>query len=96
MCPQEVITLTVKVGIRRLREGLSAYLRRVREGESILVVDRGEPVARIVPAFGGLGGLVELAARGVVRWSGGKPRGSGHPPKVREGRVSDLVVEDRR
>jgi len=61
-----------------------------------VVVDRGEPVARIVPMAGGSGGLVKLAARGVVRWSGGKPRGSGNPPKVREGRVSDLVVEDRR
>jgi prevent-host-death family protein len=88
--------LAVKVGIRRLRDGLTAYLRRVREGESILVVDRGEPVARIVPVVGGLAGIVELAARGVVRWSGGKPQGSGHPPKVREGRVSDSVVEDRR
>ena len=59
-------------------------------------MDREGPVARIVPAVGGLGGLVELAARGVVCWSGGKPRGSEDPPKVREGRVSDLVVEDRR
>jgi prevent-host-death family protein len=96
MCPQEVITLAVKVGIRRLRDGLSAYLRRVREGESILVVDRGEPVARIVPMVVGSDGLVKLAARGVVRWSGGKPRVRRNPPKVREGRVSHLVVEDRR
>jgi hypothetical protein len=59
-------------------------------------VDREGPVARIVPMVVGSDGLVKLAARGVVRWSGGKPRGSGHPPKVREGRVSDLVVEDRR
>jgi prevent-host-death family protein len=95
MCPQEVITLAVKVGIRRLRDKLTAYLRMVREGESLLVVDRGEPVARIIPVLRDSGGLVGLTARGVIRWGGGKPRGSGHPPEVR-GRVSDLVIEDRR
>src|SRR2546425_1226103 len=35
------------VGIRDLKSGLSAYLRRVRRGEALLVTDRGEPVARI-------------------------------------------------
>jgi len=96
MWTREVVTLAVKVGIRQLRDRLTAYLRRVREGESFLVVDRGEPVARIVPAVGDLRGLEGLAARGVVRWSGGKPRGSKHPPKVRGGKVSDFVIEDRR
>jgi len=88
--------MPVEVGIRRLRDRLTAYLRMVREGESLLVVDRGEPVARIVPVSRGASGLAGLVAQGVVRWHGGKPRGSERPPKVRQGAVSELVTEDRR
>jgi prevent-host-death family protein len=37
------------VGIAELRNKLSAYLGRVREGEEILVRDRKKPIAKIVP-----------------------------------------------
>ena len=37
------------IGIRELRQHASAYLRRVKAGETITVTDRGEPVARLVP-----------------------------------------------
>ncbi len=36
-------------GIKELRSSLAATLERVKAGEEILVTDRGEPVARIVP-----------------------------------------------
>lgn len=88
--------MTTTLGVRQLRDRLTMYLRRVREGESLLVVDRGVPVARISPVTRGLKGLEELVARGVVRWSGGKPGGSEHPPKVRGKPVSDIVIEGRR
>lgn len=35
--------------IAEIRDRLSHYLRRVREGESVEILDRDEPVARIVP-----------------------------------------------
>ena len=35
--------------ISQVRNGLSAYLRRVRAGETVLIMDRKTPVARIVP-----------------------------------------------
>ena len=35
------------VGVRELKSRLSAYLRMVREGEEILVTDRGEVVAEL-------------------------------------------------
>lgn len=38
---------TVKIG--KLKAQLSAHLRRVRRGEEVLVYDRAQPVARIVP-----------------------------------------------
>ena len=40
----------IRVTISELKNGLSAYLRRVRSGETVLVLDRKTPVARLVPA----------------------------------------------
>lgn len=39
----------IEVGVRELRNSLSRYLHKVREGETIVVTDRGKPVARIGP-----------------------------------------------
>lgn len=38
-----------QVGIAELKANLSSFLRRVRRGESVIVLDRDTPVARIVP-----------------------------------------------
>ncbi len=38
-----------EVGIRELRQDLSRYLRRVREGERLVVTDRNRPVALLTP-----------------------------------------------
>ena len=42
------------VGLRELKNNLSEYVRDVRSGESVLVTDRGEVVAEILPAGPGL------------------------------------------
>jgi prevent-host-death family protein len=42
----------IKAGIRELRQNASVLIRRVIEGETIEVTDRGRPVARIVPLHG--------------------------------------------
>lgn len=39
----------IRATISDLKDRLSAYLRRVKAGESILVLERRTPVARIVP-----------------------------------------------
>lgn len=41
-----------QVGVAELKSRLSEYLRAVRRGETIAVLDRETPVARIVPAAG--------------------------------------------
>lgn len=38
-----------RVGIREMRQNLSRYASRVRGGESFLITDRGEEVAKLVP-----------------------------------------------
>ncbi|MFI5054787.1 MAG: type II toxin-antitoxin system Phd/YefM family antitoxin [Actinomycetota bacterium] len=39
-----------RVGVRELRQNLSVYLRRVKEGEALEVTEHGTTVARLVPA----------------------------------------------
>jgi prevent-host-death family protein len=41
--------LPERVGVRELRQYLSVYLRRVQKGESLVVTERGRPVARLMP-----------------------------------------------
>jgi prevent-host-death family protein len=49
------------VGVRELRQNLSKYLQRVKAGEDLLVTERGEVVARLVPAA--TGAYADLATR---------------------------------
>jgi antitoxin (DNA-binding transcriptional repressor) of toxin-antitoxin stability system len=62
-----------EVGIRELKNRLSEYIRLVREGEVVMVTDRGEVVAelRAPQPDSELGRkypkLVEMARRGLVR-----------------------------
>lgn len=44
-----------KTTISRLKARLSAYLKKVRAGQTILILDRDEPVARLEPVVGGGG-----------------------------------------
>ena len=39
----------MRATISEVRNGLSAFLRRVKRGESVIIVDRATPVARLVP-----------------------------------------------
>jgi prevent-host-death family protein len=39
----------MNVGIRELKSHLSKYIARVRAGETVVVTDRGKPVARLEP-----------------------------------------------
>src|SRR5688572_26861241 len=65
--------LAMNVKIAELKNHLSAYLRRVRRGESILVLDRDRVIARLEPATDarGLGDadaeLARLENEGVLR-----------------------------
>ena len=63
--------------ITEVKNGLSGYIDRVKAGESILITDRGVPVAVIEPAAGhvdvGLQ-LSRLERDGIVRRRRGTPR----------------------
>jgi prevent-host-death family protein len=93
----DVATSTSEVGIRELKNGLSAYIDRVRNGEEVIVTDRGRPVARLSSLDADQDHLAELIAAGIVRAPTSSKRR--HVPKHRiksKGTVSDLVAEQRR
>ena len=54
------------VGTADLKARLSAHLREVREGQTLVVLDRREPIARIVPIDAAAGGLVITPAVGSI------------------------------
>lgn len=85
----------MEVGIRELRAHLSRYLDQVRDGEEIVVTDRGKPIALISPA-NGRSKLDELIAAGVVTPPVNRgPRTVPKPIKIKGG-ISDLIDEQRR
>ena len=89
-----------KVGVRKIKNGLSRYLKRVKDGEMFTITVRGVPVARLVPVNRQLPRVAEdLFQSGEASWHGGKPPGSA--PAVALKRETDkslgeMIAEDRR
>lgn len=91
------------VGLRELKNRLAAYVREVRSGEGVLVTDRGEVVAELLPpgqaAGGGRApsGLVALAKSG--RLTLGADNEAAVYPKLprllRRRRAAELLDEER-
>ncbi len=42
------------VGVRELRQNLSRYLERIKDGETLTVTERGHEIARLVPSGPGI------------------------------------------
>lgn len=88
------------VGIQELKEHLSSHIREVKDGATLVITERGKPVARllpIVPAEAPIEDkLQQLVAAGVISWSGRKlspsaPRVPVRGPKT----VAEMLIEDR-
>lgn len=89
--------------IAELKNNLSRYLDHVRAGGIVLVLDRDQPVARIVPLSrpaGTRGGvderLLRLERQGLIRrGTGGLPEwfGRRRPHRVRGSVLEDLLEE---
>jgi len=85
-----VMTKSKAKGVRvaDLKARLSAYLRRVRAGETITVLDRDTPIARLVP----LGSESPLT----VRPAHGRLHDMRLPPPLAlERDVAELLLEER-
>jgi prevent-host-death family protein len=55
-----------RVGVRELRQNLSRWLRRVENGESFEVTDRGRPVAQLNPLPGEDNVIARLVREGKI------------------------------
>jgi prevent-host-death family protein len=73
-----------RIGVRELRQQASRWLRRVAEGESFEITDRGRPVARLVPVPPEEG-LDALIAAGRARPGRGRLEDLGPPLPARPG-----------
>lgn len=82
------------VGIRELKAKLSSYVNMVREGGDIVITDRGEEVAVIVPVSPERKRILQLVSSGAAKWSGGKPSGV-RGIKMKGKPLSSTVLEER-
>jgi antitoxin (DNA-binding transcriptional repressor) of toxin-antitoxin stability system len=86
------------IDIRELYETLSSRLEEVRAGETLIITDQGEPVARLYPAsFDVQERIQRMLEAGTATWSGRKPSLDGPRVPLQGSRlVSDLLTADRR
>ncbi len=90
------------VSTRTLKDQLSSYLQRAENGEQIVVLRDGRPVAALVPLSQlrepeEPARLAELAARGVVRLPKGARTPFRGPSVPHRGKLAfSMVIEDRR
>lgn len=82
------------VGVRELKQHLSEYLRRVADGETIRVTDRGVPVAMIT-AVAGTDPLAAGVKEGWIRPPLVEGSVGGHTRARAARRVLDVLAEDR-
>ena len=89
------------VGSRELKNRLGRYLGLVSKGETIIVTDRGKPVARLVPPVSDSDKtysvddlLRRLEAEGHLR-RGTRPFRRFKPIRVKGKPMSQIILEDR-
>ena len=85
----------VSVGIRELKAKLSSYIEKATAGEQIVVTDRGNEVAVIMPVSNERRTIMSLLNEGAVQWSGGKPKGL-EGIKIRGTTISETILEERK
>jgi hypothetical protein len=87
----------IRLGLRQFRDRLGYYLQRVKEGETIFLMERGEPIGQILPfSEDPRGRMIQLMRAGLIEWNGHllppyQPAVRLHGP----GTLAELVLEDR-
>ena len=91
-----------KVGSREFKNRLGRYLLAVRKGQTLLITDRGKPVAKLsppddtTPEQSGLAErLKHLEALGLIRLAK-RPLGKFRAIPSRGKSASQMIIEDRR
>lgn len=90
------------VGIKDLKNRLTHYLRRTKQGEEVIITERGKPIAMIQPiqavaqAVSLDARLAQLAARGLLTLPTRKPLKRMSLARVTGPPTSKTILEDRR
>jgi prevent-host-death family protein len=90
------------VGVKELKNRLTQYLRRTKQGEEVVVTERGKPIALLRPVLAEERSvsleakLARLAARGLVTLPTQKPLKKVRSVKVSGTPISRTIIEDRR
>ena len=94
-----IVAKKKRVGVRELKTRLGSYLRQVRRDATIVVTDRGEPIAELKPIPKEAGPdearLAELLALGMVTRKSRKKLGKFEPIRVSGEPLSETVIEGR-
>jgi prevent-host-death family protein len=88
----------MNAGIREIKNHLSEYLKRVKQGEIVVITERNVPVARLAPIQEEIQPeILALVKERAASWQGGKPYGTAVPPEIPGiASIAALVAEDRR
>jgi prevent-host-death family protein len=90
------------VGVKELKNRLTQYLRRTKQGEEVVVTERGKPIAVIQPIQSAApvmslhARLAKLAAQGLVSLPTRKPLKKVRAVRVSGPPISRTILEDRR
>jgi prevent-host-death family protein len=90
------------VGVKELKNRLTQYLRRTKQGEEVVVTERGRPIALIQPIRSAEAPLslearlAKLAAQGLVTLPTHKPLRKVRLVKISGRPISKTILEDRR
>jgi len=90
------------VGVKELKDHLTQYLRRAKQGEEVVVTERGKPIAIIQPIESARpvmslqARLAKLAAQGLLTLPTRKPLRKVRRVRVSGPPTSRTILEDRR
>ena len=92
----EVERPPARVGVRELRQNLSVYLDRVKDGETLEVTEHGVPVAQLRPRpVETLSVIDRLIAEGRITPAKYSHKDLGPPPRI-PGRPASEILQEMR
>jgi len=96
MCYMTEREVTGRVGVRELRQNLSVYLRRDKDGETLEVTERGLPVAELRPRPSrALSRIDQMIAEGRITPATLRPRDIPRPQASPGRPLSEILREMR-
>ena len=96
-----ITAVNLQIGIKELKDNLSAYLRQVKAGATLTITEHGQPIGRLVPLQKSIEArLQELVAADLITWNGKKylPDPSRARPLLSPDALktaAEIVLEDR-